>query len=357
MKPTFFKGALVGGIAGAVMAAGTVALAGNGINGIFNLGVENAVDAQSVLKGTTASAQLKVNNQQGGDAAIAVQGLHSSGSGKGAGVQGETASTAAGANGVSGSASSASAKGDSNGVRGVNNGAGRGVYGQSSSGTGVYGNSKSQYGVWGIGSYGVVAGGSQGGVWASTDNGPGSGVYGQNTNTNGGRGVFGKGGTGVYGEGTGYGGQFISTNQNGGAGLWGQVPSGPGDGVHGEASGGTGVSGIGKSGGAFQGAATGVGATGYVFGAGTGVVGEAGVGGVGVKGIAKNGTVAVGYAGQFQGEVDVQGYLKLKLTTSEPPEGDCAYSFHRGRAVLYTDGTYLYIALCGPDGWKYRVVG
>jgi hypothetical protein len=353
MRSTLLKGIAIGSATTAVALMGASALAGTGIGGVFNLGVENTVNGQTLLKGTTSNPQLKVTNQQGDAAAIAVQGVHSSDAGKAPGVQGDTASTAAGATGVSGSATSSSAPGDSNGVKGVNSGAGRGVYGQSSSGPGVYGNSTSQYGVWGIGSYGVVAGGSQGGVWASTG-GAGSGVYGQNTA--GGRGLFGKStqGSGVYGEGGTYGGQFVSLQQNGGAGLSGKVSAGPGDGVHGEAPQGVGVEGIGKSGGVFQGAATGVGATGYVFGGGTGVVGEAGVGGVGVKGIAKNGTVAVGYAGQFQGEVDVQGFLKMKLVFAIPSDGDCVYSFHRGRAVLYDDGANIHLAVCGPNGWRYR---
>ena len=355
MRSTLLKGIAIGSVTTAVALTGASALAGTGIGDVFNLGVTNTVDAQSILKGTTSNPQLKVVNQQGGDAGVGVFGVHSSGAGKGAGVQGDSASTAAGATGVSGSATSSSAAGDSNGVKGVNSGAGRGVYGQSSGGTGVYGNSTSQYGVWGIGSYGVVAGGSQGGVWASTANGAGSGVYGQNTA--GGRGLFGKSpsGTGVYGEGGLYGGQFVS--QNGSAGLWGQMSSGPGNGVVGESPQGVGVYGVGKTGGSFQGASTGTGATGYVFGGGTGVVGQAGVGGVGVKGIAKNGTIAVGYAGQFQGEVDVQGYLKMKVVYETPPDGACAYSFHRGRALLYDNGTSLYIAVCGPDGWKYRAIG
>ena len=55
MKPTFFKGAVAGGIAGALCAAATVALAGTGINGIFNLGVDNSVDGQTQLHGTRAA--------------------------------------------------------------------------------------------------------------------------------------------------------------------------------------------------------------------------------------------------------------------------------------------------------------
>jgi hypothetical protein len=138
-------------------------------------------------------------------------------------MQGDTASISAGATGVYGLSSSASSAGDSNGVEGWNSGAGRGVYGQSNSGTGVYGNSKSQYGVWGIGSYGVVAGGTQGGVWSTTANGTGAGVYGQNTGA--GRGVHGKGtsGVGVFGESNTQAG--VSGLSNGFDGVYGETKS------------------------------------------------------------------------------------------------------------------------------------
>ena len=65
MKATFFKGAVVGGIAGAICAAGTVALAGTGIGGVFNLGGDNTVNGQTQLRGNTGgNPQLRVNNQQ-----------------------------------------------------------------------------------------------------------------------------------------------------------------------------------------------------------------------------------------------------------------------------------------------------
>ncbi len=175
MSTGMLKAAVIGGIAGAVMAIGTAAIAGTGIGGIFNLGVDNTVDGQTQLHGNTGgNPQLRVNNQQGTDAAIGVPGVHSAAEGGAAGIQGETSSTAAGANGVFGRAAATGAAGDSNGVKGVNNGAGRGVYGQGKTGPGVYGNSTSGYGVWGIGSYGVVGGGSQGGVWGTSAQGPAS---------------------------------------------------------------------------------------------------------------------------------------------------------------------------------------
>jgi hypothetical protein len=61
MRGSFFKGAVVGFVC-AVLGGATVALAGSGINGVFNLGVSNSVDAKTTLTGATAAAQLKVVN-------------------------------------------------------------------------------------------------------------------------------------------------------------------------------------------------------------------------------------------------------------------------------------------------------
>ena len=103
MSATSLKAAVIGGIAGAVMAGRTVALAGSGVGGVFNLGVDNTVDGQTELRGNTGgNPQLRVNNQQGTDAAVGMLGVHSAAGGKGAGIQGETASIAAGASAVFG---------------------------------------------------------------------------------------------------------------------------------------------------------------------------------------------------------------------------------------------------------------
>jgi hypothetical protein len=162
----------------------------------------------------------------------------------------------------------------------------------------------------------------------------------------------------VYGEGAAlYGGHFVSQQQNGGAGAWGQVSSGPGDGVHGEAAGGTGVRGVGKWGGIFKGNRDVVGLRASVGGAGTGVVGEAGIGGVGIRGKADSSTYTLGYAGLFIGEVDVQGYLKLKYQQGAPPSGECLYTYQRGRMVVDTNGTNIWLHVCGADGWKYIYFG
>lgn len=195
-----WKGIVIGALATAVALVATSAFAGTGIGDVFNLGESNTVNAQSSLSGSTATPQLRVINSD--PSGSGVRATHSGTTGSAAGVWGDTSSTGSNATGVFGSVTSSSANGLSNGVRGQNNGAGRGVYGQGTDGPGVYGNSKNQYGVWGIGSYGVVASGSTGAIWASTDNGSGTSIYGQNTGS--GRGVHGKSasGVGVYGEST-----------------------------------------------------------------------------------------------------------------------------------------------------------
>jgi hypothetical protein len=306
MKATFFKGAVVGGIAGALCAAATVALAGTGIGGIFNLGVDNTVDGQTLLRGNTGSnPQLRVNNQQGSDGAIGVLGVHSAGAGGGAGVQGESASTSATATGVSGRITSANAPVGSAAVKGVNNGNGFGVYGRANNvpfGYAVFGEGK--YGVVGSGLYSGNSSGVYGnaptgfaGVEGHTANGNGFGVYGQNTST--GTGVTGAGVYGVHsgtsGTGAGIAGETNSSSPNAtgilaranattpgrdavalrainrstnqyGMGVWGST-AGAGWGVLGEAG------------------ANGIGVIGKLAGAGTGVYGLAGPSGVGVRGI------------------------------------------------------------------------
>jgi hypothetical protein len=156
--------------------------------------------------------------------------------------------------------------------------------------------------------------------------------------------VFGKStsgsGTGVYGEGAFFGAQFVTDSTSGGtaAGVMGKT-NGPNTGVWGESQGGgTGVHGIGKTGGSFQGGSNsdGVGVVGDAPGPGKGVRGTASSGGVGVSGYAPAG----GYAGQFEGDVDVQGYLRLKVVSSAPPAGDCSAVQHVGRVVVYNNPSY-----------------
>lgn len=66
-----FKAGLVGGIAGALIVAAGSAIAGTAINGIFNLGADNAVSKTSILESQSTSftgPQLQVKNKVGGTA-------------------------------------------------------------------------------------------------------------------------------------------------------------------------------------------------------------------------------------------------------------------------------------------------
>jgi hypothetical protein len=58
----FFKGAAVGGAAAAAVLTATVAVAGTGVHGIFNLGETNTVNGASALTGTTNGDQFDVTN-------------------------------------------------------------------------------------------------------------------------------------------------------------------------------------------------------------------------------------------------------------------------------------------------------
>jgi hypothetical protein len=84
-----------------ILSLATVAVAGNGVGGVFNLGQSNSVDATTTLTGSTSGgAQLQViNNGSGtalrGDASSGrgIFGLHTSSSGTDPGVEGDTSST------------------------------------------------------------------------------------------------------------------------------------------------------------------------------------------------------------------------------------------------------------------------
>src|SRR5207237_1369895 len=51
----FLKGALVGGIGAAAVLVAAAAFGGSGVHALFNLGETNTINAQSVLKGSTAN--------------------------------------------------------------------------------------------------------------------------------------------------------------------------------------------------------------------------------------------------------------------------------------------------------------
>jgi hypothetical protein len=61
MSGSFVKGCAVGLLC-ALVGGATVALAGSGIGGVFNLGVSNSVNAKTSLTGSPAAAQLQVTN-------------------------------------------------------------------------------------------------------------------------------------------------------------------------------------------------------------------------------------------------------------------------------------------------------
>jgi len=311
------KGVVVGSTCSMIVFLAGSALAGNDVGGIFNLGQQNTVDATSSLAGSVAGPQLRVTNSNANGTAI--RGRTTAATGAQPAIQGDTASTSAGATAVYGNSGASSSAGDSNGVKGVNNGAGRGVYGQSTSGPGVYGNSKSQYGVWGIGSYGVVGGGSEGGVWASTDSA--------------------SGGAGVYGQ--------TSSGAANAKGVFGVVTSSsPGrDSVA--------VRGINNSTSKY-----GMGVWGSQNGSGWGVLGEApsglGVIGRSTSGIGVYGDSQTGWAGAFHGNVDVAGYLRLgPRTAGPPPNSDCDEGSEVGRIAVSLEGNgYDPLAWICLIGWE-----
>jgi hypothetical protein len=285
-----------------------------------------------------------------------VVGRHTAATGAEAGVLGMTDSAGANAVGVLGQVNPAGSASDSAAVKGVNSGAGIGVSGQSASG----------YGVLGTGKYGVVgtsAAADGSAIWAN-NSGAGDGIYGGATT---GRGVYGihqsSTGTepGLYGVTNstssnsaaikGAGGPcgfcigVLGTVPGNGIGVRGETPAGVsnawgvegigsdnGIGVRGKAgNSGSGVVGVGGNGGSFTSSvANGTGVVGAVTGAGHGVRGQAGVGGVGVRGVAPAG----GFAGQFAGEVDVQGYLRLKVSVNLPPASDCNEDSEAGRMTV-----------------------
>lgn len=67
LNASFLKGAAVGLSCGLIGGA-AVAFAGSGINGVFNLGVSNSVDAKTTLTGATSVTELQVTNTGTGGA-------------------------------------------------------------------------------------------------------------------------------------------------------------------------------------------------------------------------------------------------------------------------------------------------
>ena len=64
--PAFFSGVVIGAVVSMVTLTASVALAGTGVGGIFNLGKTNSVNARTTLSGSTAGRQLQVSNSSTG---------------------------------------------------------------------------------------------------------------------------------------------------------------------------------------------------------------------------------------------------------------------------------------------------
>ena len=201
MKPSFYKGIVLGAVVSILVLVASTAIAGTGIGGIFNLGQSNTVDATSSLSGASTGAQLQVANTGTGTGAQGIAAFNNS-----------VAATLYGRNSGGGPGVSGRSDKKSNGVEGVSAGSGAsGVYGANTSanGFGVAGRSTgaSGFGVFGTNTAGGtgIFGKSTGanGVQGTSASTTSSGVYGENTSTDG-YGVAGRsmgaGGIGVYGD-------------------------------------------------------------------------------------------------------------------------------------------------------------
>ena len=78
MKPTFYKGIVLGAAVSVLVLVASAAVAGTGVGGIFNLGVSNTVNGTSALSGVTPGAQLQVANTSTGATAQAITGTTNS---------------------------------------------------------------------------------------------------------------------------------------------------------------------------------------------------------------------------------------------------------------------------------------
>jgi hypothetical protein len=133
MKGMFFKGIILGAVTSTLVLTASVALAGSGVGGVFNLGVPNDVNATTNLHGTTAGPQLQVNNASGAAGAYAIAANGSSttpaisgGNTVGAGLRGVSTNNAGAlglsTNGIGTEGRTASASNPA--LRGINTGGG-----------------------------------------------------------------------------------------------------------------------------------------------------------------------------------------------------------------------------------------
>jgi hypothetical protein len=65
-KRTFFGGLAVAALVSGVIAVSTVAFAGSGIGGVFNLGMTNTANGSTALQGDTSGQQLRITNTNTG---------------------------------------------------------------------------------------------------------------------------------------------------------------------------------------------------------------------------------------------------------------------------------------------------
>jgi hypothetical protein len=110
MRGSFLRGAAVGLVC-AALGGGTVALAGSGVGGVFNLGVSNSVNAKTTLAGATAATQLQVTNTSttAGAAGVGVSSASSTATGTFANSSSGTGLSATSASGIGVFAQSAGA--------------------------------------------------------------------------------------------------------------------------------------------------------------------------------------------------------------------------------------------------------
>ncbi|MDQ2984233.1 MAG: hypothetical protein M3R70_09975 [Actinomycetota bacterium] len=78
MKPTFYKGIVLGAVVSMLVLVASSAIAGTGLGGIFNLGESNTVDATSGLSGAVLGPQLQVTNNGTGASSQSIAGVNNS---------------------------------------------------------------------------------------------------------------------------------------------------------------------------------------------------------------------------------------------------------------------------------------
>jgi len=327
----FISGSLGSGVHGQNTNGGT-GVEGVGYPGVYGSTVGTSSTSYAIqaecLEGGSCNAVYALGGSIGVSGAGSTHGIYGSSS-SGTGVYG-ISSSGWGVVGTLGNAPSGTAGvygdgGSNDGVYGTSTGYGvvgnsssstkSGIAGyNTSSGNGVYGSSASGYGI-----YGVTGGGDVAGVYGNSTGTTGNGVYGyasngwcgvagesasatgygvQGLNTGGGTGIYGTStsganSTGVYGTGTAYG---VYGTSSGGIGVYGFSSVNPGVSGTSSDAGYPGIYGTNSSG------TGGVGVLGFLDGAGNAVQG--------------NNISASGFAGYFNGNLQVNGTPYCSTQTS-----------------------------------------